>query len=107
MPQTREHLAILSLLGVRKGVIVLTKGDLEWKKGLDQEIREFAEGTFLENADVVVTSAVDGRGIEELRRVLWKLCTAGKTTGNQKLSRKEGDSCTGRMVQKDLRFVCP
>lgn len=107
MPQTREHLAILSLLGIRKGVIVLTKGDLEWKKGLDQEIREFAEGTFLENADVVVTSAVDGRGIEELRRVLWKLCTVGKNTGNQKLSRKEGDSCTGRMGTKASAFRLP
>ena len=90
-----------------QGVIVLTKGDLEWKKGLDQEIREFAEGTFLENADVVVTSAVDGRGIEELRRVLWKLCTAGKTTGNQKPSRKEGDSCTGRMGTKASAFRLP
>ena len=107
MPQTREHLAILSLLGIRKGVIVLTKGDLEWKKGLDQEIREFAEGTFLENADVVVTSAVDGRGIEELRRVLWKLCTAGKTTGNQNLSRNESDSCTGRMGTKASAFRLP
>lgn len=107
MPQTREHLAILSLLGIRKGVIVLTKGDLEWKKGLDQEIKEFAEGTFLENADVVVTSAVDGRGIEELRRVLWKLCTVGKNTGNQKLSRKEGDSCTGRMGTKASAFRLP
>lgn len=107
MPQTREHLAILSLLGIRKGVLVLTKGDLEWKKGLDQEIREFAEGTFLENADVVVTSAVDGRGIEELRRVLWKLCTAGKTTGNQNLSRNESDSCTGRMGTKASAFRLP
>ena len=107
MPQTREHLAILSLLGIRKGVIVLTKGDLEWKKGLDQEIKEFAEGTFLENADVVVTSAVDGRGIEELRRVLWKLCTAGKTTGNQNLSRNESDSCTGRMGTKASAFRLP
>ena len=107
MPQTREHLAILSLLGIRKGVLVLTKGDLEWKKGLDQEIKEFAEGTFLENADVVVTSAVDGRGIEELRRVLWKLCTVGKNTGNQKLSRKEGDSCTGRMGTKASAFRLP
>ena len=44
MPQTREHLAILSLLGVRKGVIVLTKGDLEWKKGLDQEIEGICRG---------------------------------------------------------------
>ena len=85
----------------------LTKGDLEWKKGLDQEIREFAEGTFLENEDVIVTSAVDGRGIEELRRVLWKLCTVGKNTGNQKLSRKEGDSCTGRMGTKASAFRLP
>lgn len=107
MPQTREHLAILSLLGIRKGVLVLTKGDLEWKKGLDQEIREFAEGTFLENADVIVTSAVDGRGIEELRRVLWKLCTAGKNMGNQKPSQKEGDSCTGRMGTKASAFRLP
>ena len=107
MPQTREHLAILSLLGIRKGVLVLTKGDLEWKKGLDQEIREFAEGTFLENADVVVTSAVDGRGSEELRRVLWKLCTAGKTTENQNLSRNESDSCTGRMGTKASAFRLP
>ena len=107
MPQTREHLAILSLLGIRKGVLVLTKGDLEWKKGLDQEIREFAEGTFLENADVVVTSAVDGRGIEELRRVVWKLCTAGKTTENQNLSRNESDSCTGRMGTKASAFRLP
>lgn len=107
MPQTREHLAILSLLGIRKGVLVLTKGDLEWKKGLDQEIREFAEGTFLENADVVVTSAVDGRGIEELRRVLWKLCTAGKTTESQNLSRNESDSCTGRMGTKASAFRLP
>ena len=107
MPQTREHLAILSLLGIRKGVLVLTKGDLEWKKGLDQEIREFAEGTFLENADVVVTSGVDGRGIEELRRVLWKLCTAGKTTENQNLSRNESDSCTGRMGTKASAFRLP
>ena len=107
MPQTREHLAILSLLGIQQGVIVLTKGDLEWKKGLDQEIREFAEGTFLENADVVVTSAVDGRGIEELRRVLWKLCTAGKTTENQNLSRNESDSCTGRMGTKASAFRLP
>lgn len=107
MPQTREHLAILSLLGIRKGVLVLTKGDLEWKKGLDQEIREFAEGTFLENEDVIVTSAVDGRGIEELRRVLWKLCTAGKNTGNQMPSQKEGDSCTGRMGTKASAFRLP
>ena len=39
MPQTREHLEVLSLLGIRKGVVVVTKGDLEWKDGLEREIR--------------------------------------------------------------------
>ena len=63
MPQTREHLEILSLLGIRTGIVVITKADLEWKAGLREEIQEFVRGTFLENADVVVTSAADGRGI--------------------------------------------
>lgn len=74
MPQTREHLDILSLLGIRRGVVVITKGDLEWKPGLREEIQTFVAGTFLEKAAVVVTSAVDGRGIEDLRRILWQKC---------------------------------
>ena len=77
MPQTREHLDILSLLGIRRGVVVITKGDLEWKPGLREEIQTFVAGTFLEKAAVVVTSAVDGRGIEEpsatfCGRCVWK-----------------------------------
>lgn len=74
MPQTREHLDILSLLGIRRGVVVITKGDLEWKPGLREEIQTFVAGTFLEKAAVVVTSAVDERGIEDLRRILWRMC---------------------------------
>ena len=74
MPQTREHLDIFSLLGIRRGVVVITKGDLEWKPGLREEIQMFVAGTFLEKAAVVVTSAVDGRGIEDLRRILWQMC---------------------------------
>ena len=74
MPQTREHLDILSLLGIRRGVVVITKGDLEWKPGLREEIQMFVVGTFLEKAAVVVTSAVDGRGIEDLQRILWQMC---------------------------------
>lgn len=74
MPQTREHLDILSLLGIRRGVVLITKGDLEWKPGLREEIQTFVAGTFLEKAAVVVTSAVDGRGIEDLRRILWQMC---------------------------------
>lgn len=93
MPQTREHLEILSLLGIRRGVVVVTKGDLEWKAGLEAEIREFVRGTFLENADVVVTSAADGRGIEELRTVLWRLRgfenSDGKRRGEKSSERNE------------------
>lgn len=74
MPQTREHLDIFSLLGIRRGVVLITKGDLEWKPGLREEIQTFVAGTFLEKAAVVVTSAVDGRGIEDLRRILWQMC---------------------------------
>ena len=74
MPQTREHLDILSLLGIRRGVVLITKGDLEWKPELREEIQTFVAGTFLEKAAVVVTSAVDGRGIEDLRRILWQMC---------------------------------
>ena len=74
MPQTREHLDILSLLGIRRGVVVITKGDLPWKPGLRSEIQRFTAGTFLESSAVVVTSAADGSGIENLRQTLWKMC---------------------------------
>ena len=82
MPQTREHLDILSLLGIRRGVVVITKGDLEWKPGLREEIQAFVTGTFLEKAAVVVTSAMDGSGIEELRRILWQMCLEELPAGN-------------------------
>jgi len=53
MPQTREHLAMLQLYGVRHGLVVITKCDkvdLEWLDMLDEEIRDFLSGTFLEAA---------------------------------------------------------
>ena len=74
MPQTREHLDILSLLGIRRGVVVITKGDLPWKPGLRREIQRFTARTFLESSAVVVTSAADGSGIENLRQTLWEMC---------------------------------
>ncbi len=74
MPQTREHLDILSLLGIRRGVVVITKGDLPWKPGLRREIQRFTAGTFLESSAVVVTSVADGSGIENLRQILWEMC---------------------------------
>jgi selenocysteine-specific elongation factor len=70
MPQTREHLAILDLLGIEKGIIALTKVDLvndnDWLDLVEQEVLEFAEGTTLDGAPIVRISAHTGDGIEEL-----------------------------------------
>ena len=76
MPQTVEHLSILSLLGVRGGAVVLTKCDLADAETLALargEIASRTAGTFLEGAPVVETSAATGEGIEELRETLHEL----------------------------------
>ncbi len=73
MPQTREHLAILGLLGVRGGVIALTKCDLvdeEWLELVREDVRAAVAGTPLEGAEVRDTSTVDGRGVDELRAAI-------------------------------------
>ena len=79
-PQTREHLAIASLLGVRDGLIVLSKSDLapsDLRDVVAMEARELAKGSFLEAAPLVAVSAKTGEGmeamIEELRRLLRRL----------------------------------
>ena len=77
MPQTREHLEILRLLGLAGGVIVLTKcdlADLSWISLVEDEVRELVRGTFLENAAIVRTSAVTGLGIDGLKAELAGLC---------------------------------
>ena len=69
MPQTREHVDILHLLGIEKSIIVLNKCDLvdeEWLELVEDEVREELEGTFLENAPVAKVSAATGEGLEEL-----------------------------------------
>ena len=70
MPQTREHLEILRLLGLRHGVIALTKTDLvdeTTREVVELEIRELVKGTFLEDAPIVATSAHTGAGMTELK----------------------------------------
>ncbi len=77
MPQTREHLEICSLLGIRYGLIVMTKIDLvdqEWKELVQEDIREFVRGTFLENAPIVPVSSATGDGIPEMVQVLEEVC---------------------------------
>ncbi len=68
MPQTVEHLAILDLLGVKKGFVVLTKTDLveeEWLKLVIEDTRENLKGTFLEKSPIIPVSSTKKTGIKE------------------------------------------
>jgi selenocysteine-specific elongation factor len=79
MPQTREHLEILRLLGLPAGVVALTKCDLAdpaWLDLVEEEVRGLIAGTFLAGAEVVRTSATTGAGIDALKRALGRLCAA-------------------------------
>lgn len=73
MPQTREHLAILSLLGTRAGVVALTKCDLvepDWLDLVRTDVTLTLEGTPFQGAPVIATSTVTGTGLTELRAAL-------------------------------------
>src|SRR5205823_12520898 len=86
MPQTREHLEILKLLGLRQGVIALTKCDLvdeTSREVAELEIRELVQGSFLENAPIVRTSANTGAGIAELKAAIAEACNKVEESGGQ------------------------
>ena len=73
MPQTREHVAILDLLGVERGLVALTKVDLvstERRAAAEREVRRALRGTKLAAAAVVAVSPVTGEGVEALRAAL-------------------------------------
>ncbi len=73
MPQTREHLAILDLLGVRRGVVALTKRDLvddDWLDVVAADIAETLAGTTLEGAAIVACSSVTRAGLDDLLRAI-------------------------------------
>lgn len=76
MPQTVEHLGILSLLGIQDGLVVITKCDMadpEWVEMVKEDVRTHVEGTFLEGKPVFTVSAYTGQGIPELRQALKEL----------------------------------
>ncbi|MDD4170586.1 MAG: selenocysteine-specific translation elongation factor, partial [Desulfotomaculaceae bacterium] len=85
MPQTREHLDIIQLLQIKKGVVVLTKIDLvdeEWLNFISKEVRGFLKDSVLENAPVAAVSAVTGAGIGKLLELLDRVAedTPAKST---------------------------
>ncbi len=76
MPQTKEHLNILSLLGITKGIVVLTKSDLvddEWIDLVEEDIKDSLKGTFFEDTPLIKVSSVNGDGIKELTNTISKL----------------------------------
>jgi selenocysteine-specific elongation factor len=76
MQQTREHLQILQLLQIPRGILVLTKCDLaeeDWIDIVEEEVRETLDGTFLEKAPCCRVSALQGEGLEELRQTIQEI----------------------------------
>ncbi|MBI2954286.1 MAG: selenocysteine-specific translation elongation factor [Chloroflexi bacterium] len=76
MPQTEEHLAILDLLRVKRGLVALTKKDLvdeEWLELVTADVQECLRGTVLENAPLVPVSSTSGEGLPELQAMLERL----------------------------------
>lgn len=77
MPQTREHLDICTLLGVRHGIVALTKIDMVDEEMLElarEDVSEFLKDTFLEKAPIFPVSAVTGEGLEALRDAIAEQC---------------------------------
>ena len=73
MPQTREHLAILRLLGVERAVVALTKCDLvddEWRELVIEDVRALLADTPLADSPIVATSATTGAGLDDLRAAI-------------------------------------
>ncbi len=68
MPQTKEHLNILSLLDIDLGFVVLTKADLvddEWLEMVTEDVKESLKGTFLEGSPIIPIDSISGRGLDK------------------------------------------
>ncbi|GAB1476830.1 selenocysteine-specific translation elongation factor [Bacillota bacterium] len=73
MPQTVEHFEILKMLGISKGIVVITKSDLvdaDWLSLVKEDIKDTIKGTFLEGAPMIAVSSHTGENIEELRTLI-------------------------------------
>lgn len=79
MPQTREHLNICTLLGIKKGLVALTKVDMveeEWLNLVIADVHDFLKGTFLESCPLVPVSSLYGTGLEDLKKAI--ICVASE-----------------------------
>jgi len=116
MPQSREHLDVLQLMGVRRGLVAVNKIDLvdaEWADLVEEEVKELVTGTFLEGAPVVQVSAQTGEGVDELGCALRGLVgqvEARRTSGLLRMPvdrafqvKGFGAICTGTVLSGRLR----
>lgn len=90
MPQTREHFDICRLLGVRSGLVALTKCDLvdqEMLELVQMETRELVQGSFLDGAPMVAVSARSGAGLDDLRLALAGIASGLDTTTTTGIAR--------------------
>ena len=74
MPQTREHLGIMSMINAKNGIVVLTKSDLvekDWMEFVIEDVKNELKGTFLEGAPMIAVSSYTGEGIETLRQEIF------------------------------------
>jgi selenocysteine-specific elongation factor len=117
MPQTREHFEICRLLGLRHGVVAMTKSDIADADTLEltrMEIEEFVAGSFLENAPTIAVSSITGSGIAELRD---ELARAAASASDKDVSnyfrlpvdrsfsmRGHGSIVTGTLIAGTLRI---
>lgn len=86
MPQTREHLDVCQLLGVKKGLVVLSKSDLvepDWLELAGEEVREFLIGSFLEGVPVIPVSSRSGSGLAELKAALGQISQGVEQKGSE------------------------
>jgi selenocysteine-specific elongation factor len=89
-PQTEEHLAICSILGIQRGITVLTKMDAVRESRLDEirsSVRRFLSKTFLASSPILNTSARTGQGLDTLRRELGVLATQVTARSSDSLMR--------------------
>jgi selenocysteine-specific elongation factor len=116
MPQTREHLNICSLLGIKRGLVALTKIDMvdeEWLYLVNEDVHEFLKGTFLETSPVVPVSSLTGAGLNELLDALGKVASEIKEEDDAGLFRLPvdrvftmkgfGTVVTGTLISGDVR----
>jgi selenocysteine-specific elongation factor len=96
MPQTREHLAIVDLLGIERGLVALTKVDLvpsSRRAEVADEIRQEMAATGLAGADILAASTVTGEGIDDLRRKITDAAQAIQARNGRGRFRLAVDRC--------------